>query len=244
VKVALLVTCLADQLYPRVGVATVQLLRRLGCKVTFPEAQACCGQPALNSGYPDAARQAARVLLDAFESAEHVVAPSGSCVAMIRRHYPGLFAGDPARAARAQRLARKTYELSEFVVKVLGVTDVGACFPHRVTFHASCHGARLLEVLDEPLRLLGAVRELTLVPLPRERDCCGFGGTFSVKLADVSGAMVDEKAENVERSGASHLVGIDLGCLMNIAGRLQRRGSEIRALHLAELLNQGQEGTE
>lgn len=240
-KVALFVTCLCDQLYPRVGMATVRVLRRLGCEVVFPEGQTCCGQPSFNSGYHDEARSVARTLLDAFEDAEYVVAPSGSCTGMVRHYYPELFAGDVELLVRARRLVEKTYELSQFIVKVLGVTDLGCEFPHRVTYHPSCHGMRLLGVREEPTQLLGRVRGLELLPLPRCEDCCGFGGSFSVKLSGVSGAMVDEKASNVERSGATHLVGTDLGCLMNIDGRLKRRGSKVRVLHLAELLDEGHE---
>jgi len=235
-KVALFITCIADQLFPDVGSATVRLLRRLGCDVSFPEAQACCGQPAFNSGYPDEARSAAERLLDAFEDAEFVVSPSGSCVGMAHHNYPRLFAGDAVLAERARRFVQKTHELSQFIVNVLGVTDVGAAFPGKVTYHASCHAARLLGARSEPLALLGSVRGLELVPLPRCEDCCGFGGAFSVKLSDVSAAMADEKSEHIESTGADHVVSTDLGCLMNIQGRLDRRGSRVRTLHLAEIL--------
>jgi L-lactate dehydrogenase complex protein LldE len=238
-KVALFVTCVADLVAPAAALATARLLRRLGCDVVFPEAQTCCGQPAWNSGYAREAASAGRAMLDAFEGADYVVSPSGSCVGMIRHSYPHLFAGDPALAARAERLADRTFELSQFVVNVLKVTDVGATFSARATFHPSCHGARLLGVRDEPLKLLAAVRGLTLVPLTRSEDCCGFGGTFAVKLSSISAAMVDEKAERIEATGATHLVSTDLGCLLNIAGRLERRGTKVRALHLAEVLTEG-----
>jgi len=238
-KVALFATCLVDQVVPQVGVATVHLLRHLGCRVTFPPGQVCCGQPVYNTGYPNAARTAARPLLDAFEGERYVVAPSGSCVAMIRHHFPELFADDPALSRRARELVDRTYELSEFIVTVLGITDVGAHFPHRVAFHPSCHGSRLLGVRHEPLALLREVRGLELVPVPRADDCCGFGGTFTVKVPGISAAMVDEKAAHIESTGATHLVGIDLACLLNIAGRLEQRGSGIRTLHLAELLTEG-----
>jgi L-lactate dehydrogenase complex protein LldE len=228
-NVALFITCVADQLF-------VRLLRRLGCSVSFPEAQACCGQPAFNSGYADDARAAALALLDAFEDAEYVVSPSGSCVGMIHHYYPQLFAGDSVLAERAQRFASKTYELSQFIVGVLGVTDVGAEFQHTVTYHASCHASRLLGAREEPLELLRAVKQLELVPLPRCEDCCGFGGAFSVKLADISSAMVDEKVAHIESTEAPFVVSTDLGCLMNIQGRLDQRGSRTRAVHLAEIL--------
>lgn len=237
-KVALFVTCVADLIAPAAALATAKLLRRLGCTVSFPERQTCCGQPAWNSGYPDDARAAATTLLDAFEDADYVVSPSGSCVGMIRHSYRDLFV-DPTSAVRAARLAAKTFELSQFIVNVLKVTDVGATFRARATFHPSCHGARLLGVRDEPLQLLGAVRGLTLLPLTRSEDCCGFGGTFAVKLSSISAAMVQEKTEHIEATGATHVVSTDLGCLLNIAGRLAKRGLPIRALHLAEVLTEG-----
>jgi L-lactate dehydrogenase complex protein LldE len=227
---------LADQIYPEVGFATLRLLERLGCRVDFPEAQRCCGQPAFNSGYVEEARTVARSLLEAFEDAEYVVSPSGSCAGMIRHYYGELFAGVPDLGERAALLARKTYELSQFLVQVLGVDDVGARFPHRVTYHASCHAVRLLGAKEEPLALLSKVDGLELVPLVRCEDCCGFGGTFSVKLASISAAMVDEKVDHVLDTEAEYLVGTDMGCLMNIAGRLERRGAKIGVLHLAQVL--------
>jgi L-lactate dehydrogenase complex protein LldE len=235
-RVALFVTCLADQIYPEVGLATLRLLERLGCRVDFPEAQRCCGQPAFNSGYVDEARAVAKSLLDAFEDAEYVVSPSGSCAGMIRHYYAELFAGEPELAERASALASKTFELSQFLVQVLGAVDVGARFFHRVTYHASCHASRLLGAKAEPLALLSKVQGLELVPLVRCEDCCGFGGTFSVKLASVSAAMVDEKVDHVLRTEAEYLVGTDMGCLMNIAGRLERRGAKMGVLHLAQVL--------
>ncbi len=235
-RVSLFITCLADQLYPEVGLSTVRLLRRLGCELDFPESQVCCGQPAFNSGYTSEARRVARGLVDAFADAEYVVSPSGSCSGMIRHYYGELFADEPDYAERAAEFAAKTYELSQFIVGVLGVRDVGARFPHRVTYHASCHGSRLLGVKQEPLELLQHVAGLELVPLPRCEDCCGFGGTFAVKLASVSGAMVDEKVDHVLETEAPYLVGTDMGCLMNIAGRLERRRAGVKTLHLAELL--------
>jgi L-lactate dehydrogenase complex protein LldE len=238
-RVALFVTCLVDNLFPDVGEAMVRILHRLGVETVLPEAQTCCGQPAFNSGYADEARAAAKTLLRAFADAEYVVAPSGSCTGMIHHYYPSLFAGDPAAQAEAESLAQRTYEFSQFLVKVLGVTDLGAEFPHRVTYHPSCHGARLLGVQDEPVRLLRAVRGLELVDLPHAQDCCGFGGTFSVKMGDISAAMVDEKVDHVRETGAHVLVGTDMGCLMNIGGRLRRRGEPVRVLHLAELLWEG-----
>jgi len=235
-KVSLFITCLVDQFYPNVGVSMVRLLRRYGCTIDFPASQTCCGQPAFNSGYPKEARAVALGLLNAFEDAEYVVSPSGSCVGMIQHYYHELFANDPALAKRADALAKKTYEFSQFLVNVLGVTDVGAVCPHTVTFHPSCHASRLLGVRSEPMTLLENVQDIRLVPLPYANDCCGFGGTFAVKLSDVSGAMVAEKADHIAETGAEFLVSTDAGCLMNIAGHMKRRGIATQPLHLAELL--------
>lgn len=235
-KVALFVTCLVDQLFPEVGVSTVRLLRRLGCEVAFPPAQTCCGQPAHNCGYAREARTLAAGMLEAFEGHEHVVTPSGSCAGMVQHAFPQLFADDARLAARARDLARRTHELSRFLVHVLGVEDVGARFPHRVTWHPGCHGTRLAGVGDEPLRLLRRVAGLELVPLPRAEDCCGFGGLFSVELGDVSGAMAAEKVEHVQASGAEWLVSGDAGCLMSVGGALRRRASPVRTLHLSQVL--------
>jgi L-lactate dehydrogenase complex protein LldE len=236
-KVAVFITCLVDQFYPAVGVSMVRLLRRLGCTIEVPAAQTCCGQPAFNSGYPSAARAVAMSLLDAFEEAEYVVTPSGSCAGMVHHYYGELFAGDAALAKRAADLAKKTFEFSQFVVNVLGVSDVGAACPHTVTFHPSCHGSRLLGARDEPLKLLANVRDLRLVPLPYAADCCGFGGTFAVKLGAVSGAMAAEKVDHVVETNAEILVSTDMGCLMNIGGSLKRRGVPMRTMHLTELLD-------
>jgi L-lactate dehydrogenase complex protein LldE len=235
-NVSLFITCLADQVFPDVGVSTVRLLRRLGCTVDFPRAQTCCGQPLFNAGCVADARGVARTLVDAFEHSEHVVAPSGSCVGMVKHYFPEIFEGDPELAPRARQLAAKTWELSQFLVHVLGVEDVGARFPHRATFHPSCHASRLLGAKDEPLRLLARVKGLDLAPLERAEDCCGFGGLFAVKLADISGAMVAEKCDHVMATKPEYVIGSDMGCLMNIAGMLSRRGSPVRAIHLAQVL--------
>lgn len=235
-KVSLFVTCLADQFYPNVGVSTVRLLRKLGCAVEFPEGQTCCGQPAFNSGYAGEARQVARRLLDTFEHADYIVCPSGSCAGMIHHYYPVLFRDEPEQLARVHRLIDKTYELTQFIVRVLGVSDVGGRFPHRVTYHPSCHGTRLLGVKEEPLNLLKHVRDMELISLEKAEDCCGFGGTFAVKMSDISIAMVEEKVDNILSTDASYLVSTDMGCIMNIAGNMQKRGIKVKALHLAELL--------
>lgn len=238
-KVALFITCLVDNFFPDVGEAMARILAAHGVHMEFPEGQTCCGQPAFNSGYADEAREVAKNLLDAFADADYVVSPSGSCVGMIHHCYAELFADDPALAWRAHELAKKTYEFSQFLVNVLGVEDLGAQFPYRVTYHPSCHGSRLLGVRDEPLRLLRRVRDLQLVDLPGASDCCGFGGTFAVKMHEVSTAMVDEKVEHVLETGAEVLVGTDMGCLMNIGGRLRHQGKPVRVLHLAQLLYEG-----
>jgi L-lactate dehydrogenase complex protein LldE len=235
-NVSLFITCLADQVFPEVGVSTVRLLRRLGCTVDFPRAQTCCGQPLFNAGHVDDAREVARTLLDAFEKSEHVVAPSGSCVGMVKHYFPELFDGDRELGERALRLAAKTWELSQFLVHVLHVDDVGARFPHRATFHPSCHASRLLGAKDEPLRLLACVKDLDLAPLERAEDCCGFGGLFAVKLPDISSAMAGEKCDHVLATRPEYVIGSDMGCLMNIAGMLSRRGSPVRAIHLAQVL--------
>jgi L-lactate dehydrogenase complex protein LldE len=237
-KISLFITCLSDAIYPRVGEAMVRLLARYGVKLDFPPVQTCCGQPAFNSGYWDEARAAARTILDAFADCDFVVAPSGSCVYMIH-HYRDLFRDEPAYLARAEDLRRKTYEFTQFLVGVMGVTDVGAAFPHKVTYHPSCHGSRLLGVREEPMKLLENVKGLEFVPLPYAEDCCGFGGTFSVKMSNISGAMVGEKAEHVLETEAEVLTGLDMGCLMNIGGHLRHRGEPVRVLHLAELLYEG-----
>ena len=238
VRASLVVTCLGDALYPRVGVAVVRVLENLGVRLDFPAGQTCCGQPAFNSGYRDDARRSARAFLRAFRDSEHVVSISGSCAAMVREHYPRLFAGEPEEA-EACALATRTYEFSQFLVDVLGIE----CLPVRgqgsATLHHSCHTRRLLGIVEQPEKLLGMIDGLTYVPLPRSQDCCGFGGTFAVKMPAISTAMVDEKVDNVLASGADVLSGLDMSCLMNIEGRLRRRGADIKVKHLAELLAEG-----
>ncbi len=234
-RVAIFVTCLVDQLCPEVGISMVRLLRRLGCTVDFPRGQTCCGQPAFNAGHHDEARVVARSLIDVLGHADHVVTPSGSCAGMVHHGFAALFAGEDT-AARVRHLAERTHELSSFIVNVLGREDLGATFRAKATYHPSCHATRILGVRDEPLRLLRQVRGLDLVPLPRAEDCCGFGGSFCVKLDAISAAMVEEKTANVAKTGADVLVGADLGCLLNMGGYLRRHGSRIEVLHLAQLL--------
>ncbi|MBD3918636.1 (Fe-S)-binding protein [Paenibacillus sp. PR3] len=237
-KVSLFITCLSDAIYPRVGEAMVRLLARYGVQLEFPTVQTCCGQPAFNSGYWDDARKTATTLIEAFEDSDFVIAPSGSCIGMLH-HYPKLFEKDPVMLERANKLQAKSYEFTQFLVKVLGVTDVGATFPHKVTYHPSCHGTRLLGVKEEPIALMNQVKGLELVPLPFAEDCCGFGGTFAVKMADISGAMVTEKVDHVLETEAEVLVGLDMACMMNIAGNLRYRDKPVRVMHLAELLYEG-----
>ena len=237
-KVSLFVTCLVDQFFPDAGSSTVRLLRRYGCDVSFPAGQTCCGQPAFNSGYVAAAHEAARNHYKNFADAEYIVSPSGSCTGMVHHYYNELFADEPEMLQKVSAMVDRTYEFSQFMVNVLGIEDVGGTFPHRVTYHPACHGMRLLGIKEEPMRLLRAIRGIDLVELPKGEDCCGFGGTFSVKLSDISGAMVTEKSEHVEETRAEYLVSTDMGCLMNINGNLRRRGSKVKILHLAELLYQ------
>jgi L-lactate dehydrogenase complex protein LldE len=237
-RVALLVTCVNDAMFPDTGRAVVTLLARLGVDVDFPEAQTCCGQPMVNTGYLDEAVPVVRTFVSAFEGYDAIVTPSGSCAGSAR-HQHRLVAqrsGDPALAEAVAELGPRVYELSEFLVDVLGVTDVGASFPHRVTYHPTCHSLRLLGVGDRPRRLLESVRGLTLVDLPGAEECCGFGGTFAMKNADVSVAMGADKARHVRETDAEVLVAGDSSCLLHIGGLLSRQRSGVRVMHLAEIL--------
>jgi L-lactate dehydrogenase complex protein LldE len=241
VRIALFITCYNDALFPEVGVAVVRLLRRLGHEVVFPETQTCCGQMHFNSGYQDACIPLVERFVDAFAGFDAVVTPSGSCASMVRRyhaHVAELADGDGERrlGARVAEVAPRVYELSELLVDVLGVTDVGASFPHTVTFHPTCHSTRLLGVGDRPRHLLQSVAGLRLVDLPRSEACCGFGGTFAVKNPDTSIAMGTDKVDDVLGSGAEVLTAGDTSCLMHIGGLLSRRGSHMRVMHLAEIL--------
>ncbi|OAA27908.1 L-lactate dehydrogenase complex protein LldE [Frankia sp. EI5c] len=237
-RVAVMVTCLNDGLFPDAGRAVVTVLRRLGVEVEFPAAQTCCGQPMTNSGYLREAVPVVRTFVSAFGGYDHIVAPSGSCVGSVR-HQHALVArrsGDPGLRRAVAATSPRILELSEFLVDVLGVTDVGATFRHTVTLHPTCHSLRLLRVGDRPARLLREVRGLTLVELADAESCCGFGGTFAVKNPAVSVAMGRDKARAVEASGAEVLVAGDSSCLMHIGGLLSRAGSAVRVLHLAEVL--------
>lgn len=241
-KVGLFVTCLVDALRPQTGFAAVALLERAGCAVEVPMAQTCCGQPGWNSGDESAARAIAERVIDAFAPYAHVVAPSGSCAATIR-DYPELFAPGTPRRAQAEAMAAKTWELFSFLVDVRKWRPEGAAFNGSATYHDSCSGLRHLDVKAQPRKLLAAVEGLEMRPLPGSEVCCGFGGTFCVKYPAISNAIVTEKAANIEGTGADLLLGGDLGCLMNMAGKLRRRGSKIRVTHAAEVLAYGEKAT-
>jgi L-lactate dehydrogenase complex protein LldE len=238
VRIALFVTCLADTLFPDVGRATVRLLERLGHQVAFPAGQTCCGQMHINTGYQRQALPLIRRHADVFAGYEAIVAPSGSCAASVR-HQHAMVArryGDQDLARRAEAVAARTYELSEFLIDVLGVEDVGAYYPHRVTYHPTCHSLRLLGVGDRPGRLLRHVAGIDLVDLPDATTCCGFGGTFAIKNADVSTAMLADKMRNIAATGAEACTAGDSSCLMHIGGGLARLRAGIRTVHLAEIL--------
>jgi L-lactate dehydrogenase complex protein LldE len=236
-RVALFVTCLVDLYRPSVGFAAVRLLEQAGCVVEVPAAQTCCGQPAYNSGEKAAAKRVAGQVIEAFEGYEFVVAPSGSCGGMISHHYPALFADDPAMALRAEHLAKRTYELISFLTDVCGVIATEKLsWPGVATYHDSCSGLRELDIKKQPRRLLAGIEGLTLKELPNAETCCGFGGTFCVKYPDISNHLVTEKAEAIESTGADLLLAGDMGCLLNMAGKLKRRGSKIQVRHVAEVL--------
>jgi L-lactate dehydrogenase complex protein LldE len=235
-RVALFVTCLTDTLVPETGIATVRLLERLGHTVEFPRAQTCCGQMHLNTGYHDEARSLARRFVRVFGGAEVVVAPSASCVGTVREYYPRLAEGDAAFGREVDALAPRVLELSEFLVGRLGLDDVGASFPHRVTYHPTCHSLRMLGVGDAPYRLLRAVRGLDLVELPQATECCGFGGTFAIKNADTSAAILADKVRSVLDTRAEVCTAADNSCLLHIGGALSRQRTGVRAVHLAEIL--------
>lgn len=236
--VALFATCFNDTMWPEAPRATVTLLERLGCRVVFPREQTCCGQMFTNTGYAAQAVPLVRSFVEVFGGYDHVVAPSGSCVGSVREQHAWLARrdGDEGLAAEVERLAPRVLELSEFVVDVLGVTDVGASFPHRVTYHPTCHSLRMLHVGDRPLRLLREVRGIDLVELPAAQECCGFGGTFAVKNADTSIAMGADKARHVRDTGAEVLVAGDNSCLAHVGGILGRQRAGVRTMHLAEVL--------
>jgi L-lactate dehydrogenase complex protein LldE len=237
-RASLMVTCLGDLFFPEIGESVVRLLRRLGVALDVPSGQTCCGQPLFNSGYrADAARVAARTV-GLFRDAEHVVVPSGSCAYMLRHEIPALLRATAARAT-AERVASRTYELSQFLVRVVGATEFTAAVPGPVTYHDSCHLLRGLHETETPRAVLQRLRGAELVELPGADECCGFGGSFSVRLPEVSSRILDKKLANVEATGARCLVACDAGCLMQMGGGLRRRRSAVRPLHLAQLLDGG-----
>ncbi|CAN1499837.1 GlpC Fe-S oxidoreductase [Rhabdaerophilaceae bacterium] len=234
-RVALFATCLVDMIRPSVGFAAAKLLEQAGCRVEVPR-QTCCGQPAFNSGDRRTSRDLALQMIDEFEGYDFVVVPSGSCGGMISKHYPELFADDPGLSARANRLAGKTYELVSFLTDILGVLKVDADYKARCTYHDSCSGLRELGIKTQPRRLLGSIEGLELAEMKDAEVCCGFGGTFAVKYGQISDKIVTEKCSNISASGARTLLAGDLGCLLNIAGKLSRLGSDIEVRHVAEVL--------
>ena len=235
-RVALFVTCLVDQIFPRVGSAMAGVLEGLGYSVAFPEAQTCCGQPAFNSGYVEEARKVARHFLKVFAEQEYVVVPSGSCTAMVGHHFSQLFRGDAALRAEAEELSKRVFEFSQFLTEVAQVDDVGARLERIVTYHDSCHALRELHVHDGPRRLLRHVQGLELREMDAAQECCGFGGTFSVKFAQLSTAMAQTKVDSIVRTGAATVVSIDSSCLMQVAGVIERQRLPVNTMHLAEVL--------
>lgn len=236
VRVGLFVTCLVDLFRPTVGFAAVKLLEDAGCTVEVPRAQTCCGQPTYNSGDRADTKAIARQVIAAFEGFDYVVAPSGSCAGMIREHYPELFADEPDIAVAAQHLAKRTYELVSFLTDVMAVADVAARYDGLVTYHDSCSGLRELGVKQQPRKLLASVKGLRIAELPGAEVCCGFGGTFCIKYPAISDKMVSDKAADIAATGADTLLAGDLGCLLNMAGKLTRRGQAVRVRHVAEVL--------
>jgi L-lactate dehydrogenase complex protein LldE len=235
-RVSLFVTCVVDQLFPKVGMAMAEVLETLGYEVDFPEEQTCCGQPAFNSGYRSEARAVARHFLNTFENCGTIVVPSGSCTSMVVHHFAELFTKEPDTLARVHALEKRVWEFSTFLTQVAGVEDVGARLDAVVTFHDGCHALRELGVKDAPRRLLAHVRGLELREMLPAEECCGFGGTFSVKFAELSGAMAQTKIDAILRTGAQTVVSLDPSCLMQIQGALSRAGSSVRTMHLAEVL--------
>jgi len=235
-RVSLFVTCIVDQLFPKIGLAMTDVLERLGFAVDFPEAQTCCGQPAFNSGYHAEACSAARHFLNVFDQSEAIVVPSGSCTAMIAHHFSELFANEPESRDCAGRLAKRVWEFSSFLTEVAGVDDVGASLEDVITFHDGCHALRELGIHSGPRRLLARVRGLELREMEPAEECCGFGGTFSVKFAELSGAVARAKIDAIVRTGANTVVSLDPSCLMQIQGAISRAGLKLRTMHLAEVL--------
>jgi L-lactate dehydrogenase complex protein LldE len=234
--VSLFIQCLVDSMFPETGEAMITVFDRLGIPCDYPVGQTCCGQPAYNSGYQRDAAAAAKHFINLFENAEVIVCPSGSCVHMVRHHYPDLFADDPSMHSRALAIGAKTYELTQYLVDELGIEDVGAELSGTVTYHDSCHLSRGLGIAAQPRTLLKNVRGLELIEMKDSDTCCGFGGTFSVNYPEISTAMADEKIDNILATKAEAVTGCDISCLMNILGRISRREENVRVLHIAQIL--------
>jgi L-lactate dehydrogenase complex protein LldE len=228
---------LIDQFFPQVGESVVNVLRGLGVEIDFPQGQTCCGQPVFNSGFRRQARASAKRLINLFETSEYIVVPSGSCASMIKSFYPELFRDSPVMKERAEQMADRTYEFSQFLVEVMGVTDIGASYSGAVTYHASCHLLRELGVIEEPVTLLKGVKGVRYVPMDGLNECCGFGGAFSVKYPDISHAILKDKIRHIEATGADVVLSCDSGCLMQITGAMKRNKIKVRSMHLAELLD-------
>jgi len=235
-RVSLFITCIIDQLYPKVGLAMADVLERLGYEVEFPEEQTCCGQPAFNTGYREDARKVARHFLGVFRDAEYIVIPSGSCAGMVKHHYAELFSKEPETLEAFERIKPRVFEFSQFLLDVAKVEDVGARFERVVTYHDSCHALREMGIRQGPRRLLSHVRGLELREMEPAEECCGFGGTFSVKFPEISGGMARTKLDSILKTGAEVVVSVDSSCLMQIQGALSRAGSRVRTMHLAEVL--------
>lgn len=235
-RVSIFTSCVVDLMFPDVGIAMVEVLERLGCTVELPDKQICCGQPTFNSGYEEKSYATLKNQIDAFEGAEYVVGGAGSCVGMLRE-YPELLKNDPIYGPKAIELASKTYEFSQFIYRVLGIKDVGACLEAKATYHRSCHMTRILGEREAPFVLLDHVEGLEMIPLDHIENCCGFGGTFSVKMPAISEEMVTEKMNDVLNTGADILISADMGCLMNIGGKFNREEHPIKIMHIAEVLN-------
>ena len=235
-NVTLFVQCLVDGFYPEVGEAMVTIFNKLGISINCPLDQTCCGQPAFNAGYRRAARVAAKRFIEIFEDSESIVCPSGSCVNMVKNHYPELFKDDVKWCERAVQVGLRAFELSQYLVDILKIEDVGACYKGKVTYHDSCHLLRGLGISEQPRRLIQNIKRAELIEMKDSDRCCGFGGTFSVKYPVISTAMVDDKVHNIIASGADIVTGCDVSCLMNIQGRLSRIGSSVKTLHIAQLL--------
>lgn len=236
IKASLFVTCLVDQFFPEVGESVVKVLRRQGVTLDFPSGQTCCGQVAFNTGYRKEARAIARRVVETFRDSEYVVVPSGSCASMMRVFYHELFEDDPALASSADALAGRVYEFSEFLVKVLGISDLGVRAGGRISYHSSCHLLRELGVSEEPLRLLEGIEGGQFVRLRGDVPCCGFGGAFSVKMPEISEAMLEEKLKEIAEAAPDVLTSCDMGCLMHIGGAMARRSPNLKVLHLAQVL--------